>query len=101
MKTDQNHEKLVCMVFQGSFMVFMVLGRFPWFYKVVSWFFIVFGWFPWFFKVVSWFIMVLGWFPWFFKVVSWFIMVFGWFPWFSRWFHGFSLFLVSYHGFVG
>ena len=42
----------------------------------------VFGWFPWFFKVVSWFFMVFGWFPWFFKVVSWFIMVFGWFPWF-------------------
>ena len=36
---------------------------------------LVFGWFPWFFKVVSWFFMVFGWFPWFFKVVSWFFMV--------------------------
>ena len=47
-------------------------GWFPWFFKVVSWFFMVFGWFLWFFKEVSWFYMVFGWFPWFFKVVSWF-----------------------------
>ena len=36
---------LVSMVFQGGFMVF---GWFPWFFKVVSWFFMVlmvFGWF--------------------------------------------------------
>ena len=25
----------------------------------------VFGWFPWFFKVVSWFFMFFGWFPWY------------------------------------
>ena len=25
-------------------------------------------------------------------------MVFGWFPWFSRWFHGFSWFLLGLHG---
>ena len=47
---------LVSMFFQVGFMVF---GWFPWFFKVVSWFFTVFGWFPWFFKVVSWFSMVL------------------------------------------
>ena len=41
----------------------------------------VFGWFPWFFKMVSWFFMVFGWFPWFFKMVSWFFIVFGWFSW--------------------
>ena len=45
---------LVSMGFQGGFMVF---GWFPWFFKVVSWFFMVFGWFPWFFKVVSWFLV--------------------------------------------
>ena len=28
----------------------------------------VFGWFPWFFKVVSWFFMVFGWFSCVFKV---------------------------------
>ena len=33
---------LVSMVFQGSFMFFMVFGRFPWFYKVVSWFLVSF-----------------------------------------------------------
>ena len=38
----------------------------------------VFGWFPWFFKVVSWFFMVFGWFPWFFKVSRWiFIAIIG------------------------
>ena len=26
-------------------------------------------------------------------------MVFGWFPWFLRWSHGFSWFLVGFHGF--
>jgi len=36
----------------------------------------VFGWFPWFFKVVSWFFIVFGWFQWFFKVVSWFLVAF-------------------------
>ena len=72
------------MAFHGSFMVFMVFGWIPWFFKVVSWFFIVFGWFPWFFKVVSWFFMVFGWFPWFFKVFSLFFIVFGWFPWFFK-----------------
>merc|ERR1712004_237351 len=59
-----------------------IFGWFPWFFKVVSWFFMVFGWFPWFFKVGSWFLMVFGRFPWFFKVVSRIFMVFGGFPWF-------------------
>ena len=36
---------LVSMVFRGGF---MVLGWFPWFFKVVSWFFMVFGWYLWF-----------------------------------------------------
>ena len=31
----------------------MVFGLFPWFFKVVSWFFTIFGWFPWFYKIVS------------------------------------------------
>jgi len=33
---------LVSMVCQGSFMVFMVFGWFPWFFKVVSWFLVGF-----------------------------------------------------------
>ena len=37
---------LVSMIFQGGFMVFHRFGRFPWFFKVVSWFFMVFGWSP-------------------------------------------------------
>ena len=32
----KNEHLLVSMFFQGSFMVFMVFGRFPWFFKVVS-----------------------------------------------------------------
>ena len=70
----------------------MVFDWFPWFFKVVRWFFMVFGWFRWFFKVVSWFFEVFAWFPWFFKVVSWFLLGFHGF---SRWFHGFSWFLVG------
>ena len=34
---------LVSMVYQGSFMVFHGFGWFPWFLKVVSWFFMVPG----------------------------------------------------------
>ena len=38
----------------------MVLGLFPWFFKVVSWFLMVLGWFPWFFKVSRWFFIVIN-----------------------------------------
>merc|ERR1712013_22511 len=64
------HFFLGSMVFQGGFMVF----HGPWLVYMV---FKVFGWFPWFFKVVSWFFMVFGWFPWFFKVFSWFFIGFS------------------------
>merc|ERR1711873_274541 len=56
---------MVSMGFQGGFMVFMVFGWFPWFFKVVSWFFMVscgsrlvfhgFSWFSWFQVGFSWF----------------------------------------------
>ena len=51
---------LVSMIFLRKFYGFMVLGWFPCFFKVVSWFFMVFGWSPWFFEVVSWLFMVFG-----------------------------------------
>ena len=74
------------MVFQGGFMVFQ--GGFMVFHGF--WLvFMVFGWFPWFFKVVSWFFMIFGWFPWVFEAVSWFL--FG--------FHGFQSGFMVYHGF--
>ena len=73
-------------------MVFSVFGWFPWFFKVVSWFFMVlvgvhgfsrwwngFSWFLVGFHGFSrWFqggFMVFGWFPWFFKVSSWIFIV--------------------------
>ena len=68
-------------------MVFMVFGWFPWFVKVVSWFFVGLHGFEgsfmffhvfWLVSMVfGWFFMVFDWFSWFFKVVSWFFMVFG------------------------
>jgi len=62
----------------------MVFGWFPWFFKLVSWFFMFFGWFPWFFKLV--FMVFHGFWlvSWFFKVNSWFFMVLGLFPWFFK-----------------
>ena len=74
------------LVFHGSMSVFMVPGRFSWFFMVSGWFFMVPGGFSWFFMVPGGVFMVPGWFSWFFIVPGWFFMVF----------HGSSL---IFHGF--
>ena len=52
------------MVFHGFWLVYMVFNIVSWFFHgfwlvsmVFQGGFMVFGWFPWFFKVVSWFFM--------------------------------------------
>ena len=53
----KNEHLLVSMFFQGSFMVFMVFGWFPWFFKVVSWFLLGFHGFVRWFHGFSWFLL--------------------------------------------
>ena len=69
----------VFMIFHGSRLVFMVPGRFSWFFMVPVWFFMVFQNSRLVFHGFSWFLMVPGWFFMVFHVFSWFQVGFSWF----------------------